>query len=256
MPKNDAAKQVETNQPIRSRRFLTVEAEHRSEKVDLELRGDLPIQTLFPMVIATLGWRVTDEESNIPYRLIAIKDGHEVELKGSDTLISADIPSGSTLRIMTGQASGTKGISGRETDLFIQSTENGFTVGVPVSTSSQERRGTIAQPQRDEHVTEPSLISSSGVIFPIRGKENWVGRPAGPYMPEINLEGEDDRVNPMCGRRHAQIFNEEGKYILRPRPSLNGTFVNGTEIRPNEKYVMKEGDLVRFGDVELTFRLP
>jgi hypothetical protein len=257
MAKNEPAKQAEANPAVRSRRFLTVEAEHHPERIDLELRGDLRLQLLFPMLITTLGWRMVNEENTIPYRLIAVTEGgYEVELKGSDTLISANIPSGSTLRVMTGKAFGTKASSSQETALFIQSAENGFSVGIPISPSPHDRRGTIAAPKRDEQIKEPSLISSSGVIFPILEKEIWVGRPHKGYRPEINLAEVDDRENPTAGRWHAQIFQEEGKYIVKPKPTLNGTFVNGTEIRPNENYVLKEGDIVRFGDVELFFRLP
>jgi hypothetical protein len=255
MARVDLAKQPETEKAPVPRRFLTVEAEHQPERVDLEMRGDLPMHILFPLLIRSLGWRLPDEEKAVPYRLVAVRDGQELDLKPTDTLISANVPSGATLRIMTGKPAGAKKTSGQDAALFPQPAD-GFTFGVPGASSPQERRGTISAPRLDQQVKEPSLISSSGTIFPIPGADIWIGRPDKTYKPEINLAAEDDRENPTCSRKHAQIINENGKYVLRAKPTLNGTFVNGNEIRPYENYVLREGDLVRLGDVELTFRLP
>ena len=255
MPDHETAiKQDGTNKTSGTRRFLTIEAEHRPEKVEMELKGDLPIGILFPILIKTLGWRMTSEEADPRFRLIAIKDGKEIELKNSDTLISADVPSGSELRIVfVGKQESGKGFA-QDTILGLESTtglENGFAVG-----NFQDRRGNIAPPHWEEHVKEPCFISPAGNIFPIRNSPIWIGRPDKGFRPEINLIGEEDRDNPTVGRRHAQVFIEDGKYVLRPKPSVNGTFVNGQEIRHSQGCELRDGDHVRCGDVEIVFRVP
>lgn len=255
MTNNDvAAKQEESTKAVHARRFLTVEAEHRPERVEMELRGDLPIGILFPILIKTLGWRTVSDEADPRFRLIAVKDGKEIELKNSDTLISADIPSGSELKIMFVNKKGAiKGIA-QDTILGLEpipGLENGFAVG-----GSPDRRASIAPPHWDEPVKEPCLIAASGNVYPIRNPPVWIGRPDKGFRPEVNLVGEEDRDNPTVGRRHAQLFHEDENYILRPKPSLNGTFVNGTEIRQSQSCVLRDGDQVKFGDVELIFRLP
>ncbi len=254
MTNHDATKQDETNKTSGTRRFLTIEAEHRPERVEMELKGDLPIGVLFPILIKTLGWRMTSDEADPRFRLIAIVDSKEIELKSSDTLVSADIPSGAELRIVFVKKLGVSKELAQDTILGLESTtglENGFSVG-----NSQDRRGNIAPPHWEEHVKEPCFISPSGNIFSIRNSPVWVGRPDKGFRPEINLAGEEDRDNPTVGRRHAQIFNEDGKYVLRPKPSVNGTFVNGQEIRHSQGCELRDGDHVRFGDVETIFRVP
>ncbi len=255
MANNDATKnQDELIDTGSTRRFLTVEAEHRPERVEMELKGDLRIGVLFPILIKTLGWRMVSEEADPRFRLIAIKDGTEIELKNSDTLISADIPSGSELRIMFVDKKGVSKGFAQNTILGLESTpglENGFGVG-----NSQDRQATIAPPHWDEQVKEPCFIASSGNVFPIRNPPLWIGRPDKGFKPEINLAREEDLDNPTVSRRHAQIFYEDDKYVLRPKPSVWGTFVNGQELRHSQGHNMTDGDRVRFGEVETIFRLP
>jgi hypothetical protein len=246
-----------TNKIAGVRRFLIVGAEHSPEKVRIEMRGDLPIGMLFPPLIRTLGWKIGGDEIDPHFRLVAINGEQEIELKSSDTLNGAGIQDGTELKIILINKRKQKG-SEPSSFLSLQSSvalENGFTVG-SINSSNAENRGTIAPPQWDEPVQEPSLIGPSGRIFSIQNPPMWIGRPDKGFRPEINLLSEDDRESPTSGRRHAQIFFEEKNFVLRARPTLNGTFVNGTEIRPNESCILREGDRVRFGDVEMIFRLP
>ena len=52
-------------------------------------------------------------------------------------------------------------------------------------------------------------------------------------------------------REHAEITRKNGKYYLTDLNSRNGTFVNGRAVK--EETELKEGDLVRFCDLELVF---
>ena len=236
------------------RRFYSVGAEHRSGRVEMELKGDMPIGILFPMLIKSLGWRMGNDELNPRFRLIAIKDGKEINLKNSDTLISANIPSGSELRIMFIDKKVSDEGYAQDTILDLKpiaGLENGFSVGI-----SPERREVIVPLHWDEKVKEPCLIASSGNVYPIRKPPIWIGRPDKGFKPEIDLQREEDQDNLTVSRRHAQIFLEDGKYVLRTKPSVWGTHVNGQEVNHNQSYCLVEGDRVKFGDVEMIFRLP
>ncbi len=254
MINNSSPIKEEAKNAIRTRRFLTVEVENRPDSVKMEMKGDLPIGVLFPILIKSLGWRMISDEMDPRFRLIAIKENKEIELKSSDTLISADIPSESDLRIIViDKKSVNKGFA-QETILGLESMiglENGFSVGNP-----HDGRGNIAPPHWEELVKEPCFIAASGNIFPIRNVQNWVGRPDKGFRPEINLIGEEDKENPTVSRRHAQILSEDGKYFLRPKPSVWGTFARGQELRHSQVYELRDGDQVKFGDVVMIFRLP
>lgn len=248
MINNIAAKENESEKSEGTRRFLTVQAEHSPERVTMELKGDMPIGLLFPVLIQTLGWRLSDEPDSY-FRLIAVKEEKEIELKNSDTLISADIPNGSELKIVFVDKKKLGKSFAQDTFLSL---ENGFTTGASVS----ESRDNIRQPTLGIQVKEPCLIGPSQTVYPIRNPPIWIGRPDKGFRPEIDLTREEDINNPTVGRKHAQLFLEDGKYFLKPSPSLNGTFVNGQDIHQYQSSLIRDGDTLRLGDVELTFRTP
>lgn len=54
-----------------------------------------------------------------------------------------------------------------------------------------------------------------------------------------------------ASRQHARLRFENGKFILFDLGSANGTQVNGEEI---QKTLLEDGDIVRIGETELTFK--
>ncbi|MBU4173285.1 MAG: FHA domain-containing protein [Actinobacteria bacterium] len=52
-------------------------------------------------------------------------------------------------------------------------------------------------------------------------------------------------------RQHARLRFEGGKFVLYDLGSANGTYVNGEE---TQKTVMEDGDVIRVGETELTFK--
>ena len=249
-----AVKHNETEKPKGMRRFLTVEAEHSPERVLMEFKGNMPIGMLFPILTQTLGWRSPSDEMDAHFRLIAVKEGREIELKNTDTLISADIPNGSVLRIIFIDKKQLGKDLAKDTLLSLQPT--GMDNGISMGASAQDHRSNIPEPHLDVQVKEPCLIGPSGKMFPIRNPPVWIGRPDKGFKPEIDLTGEEDIDNPTVGRRHAQIDFEDDKYVLKPKPSVNGTFVNGQDIYQYQSSTLRDGDRVRLGDVELIFRMP
>jgi NADPH-dependent 2,4-dienoyl-CoA reductase/sulfur reductase-like enzyme/pSer/pThr/pTyr-binding forkhead associated (FHA) protein/Fe-S-cluster-containing hydrogenase component 2/CRP-like cAMP-binding protein len=56
-------------------------------------------------------------------------------------------------------------------------------------------------------------------------------------------------------RLHAEILCSNGKYLLRDAGSSNGSFVNGSPLRPKSEHELRHQDQMRFGDVRFRFEL-
>ena len=81
-----------------------------------------------------------------------------------------------------------------------------------------------------------------------------VGRAHKKSTPDIDLaphQGAQAGVS----RRHARLLRENDQWYLEDLGSTNGTFLNGTKVSPHEKIIIKKGDKVRFGQIELEFGL-
>ncbi len=95
------------------------------------------------------------------------------------------------------------------------------------------------------------VVSSNGRTFPLQGEMMVVGRqdPTLNNYPEINLE--DKTV----GRRHAYLRNQQGTFTVEDLNALNKTRLNGVTLTPHEERTLKDGDVLRFGSVEVRFEL-
>ncbi len=56
-------------------------------------------------------------------------------------------------------------------------------------------------------------------------------------------------MSPAVSRYHAKITRQDGTYFLQDLNSMNGTFVNGTELNYNEMVPLKAMDTISFADV-------
>lgn len=94
-------------------------------------------------------------------------------------------------------------------------------------------------------VREPVLESITpglgGRRFSIRSGRQTIGRLA---SNDIVVSG------PSVSSSHAWITNQQGRCIIMNTLSTNGTFVNDKRIH---RAILRHGDLVRLGDVELVF---
>jgi hypothetical protein len=97
--------------------------------------------------------------------------------------------------------------------------------------------------------TGPVLVVRSGggrageSFFP-SGERTLIGR-----SPECDVFLDDVTVS----RRHAEIVQEGGSYVIRDLGSLNGTFVNRHRI---ESSTLADDDEVQIGKYRMTFLLP
>jgi serine/threonine protein kinase len=95
------------------------------------------------------------------------------------------------------------------------------------------------------------LVLSSNQVIPLTGELMVVGRhdPVLGINPEINL------ADKTVGRRHAYVRGQHGQYTVEDLNALNKTRLNGVVLMPYEERVLKEGDILRFGSVEVRFEL-
>jgi len=95
------------------------------------------------------------------------------------------------------------------------------------------------------------IVLSSGQPIPLDRDVMVVGRkdPTLGIFPEINL------ADKTVGRRHAYLRNQQGQFTVEDLNALNKTRLNGVTLTPYEERMLKDGDILRFGSVEVRFEL-
>ncbi|HET8910066.1 MAG TPA: protein kinase [Ktedonobacteraceae bacterium] len=95
------------------------------------------------------------------------------------------------------------------------------------------------------------VVLSSGQVIPLSGDLMVVGRhdPILGIFPQINL------ADKTVGRRHAYLRNQQGIFTVEDLNALNKTRLNGAILTPHEERTLKDGDILRFGSVEVRFEL-
>ncbi|HLJ35274.1 MAG TPA: protein kinase [Ktedonobacteraceae bacterium] len=95
------------------------------------------------------------------------------------------------------------------------------------------------------------VVISSGQVIPLTGDVMVVGRqdPILGIFPDVTL------ADKTVGRRHAHLRNQHGTFTVEDLNALNKTRLNGVTLTPHEERVLKDGDILRFGSVEVRFEL-
>jgi serine/threonine protein kinase len=117
-----------------------------------------------------------------------------------------------------------------------------------------EQQPGIAGPSRLPAVPQKQarlVVISSGQQIPLNGELMVVGRqdPILGIFPEVNL------ADKTVGRRHAYLRNQQGTYTVEDLNAMNKTRLNGITLTPHEERTLKDGDILRFGSVEVRFEL-
>jgi len=134
----------------------------------------------------------------------------------------------------------------------VQATPRKATRATPPS--EPKRKSEIPLPPPVVPTRETRLVLlSNGQIFPLKGELMLVGRkdPTLGIYPEILLTDTDKTV----GRKHAHLRNQQGIYTVEDLSSQNRTRLNGVILTPHEQQTLKDGDILRFGSVEVRFEL-
>lgn len=90
--------------------------------------------------------------------------------------------------------------------------------------------------------------------FPLEGQTLTIGRfdPVTGLKPEVDLSAVD--INRSVSRRHAKVQLINGVYqISEEVGALNGTLLNNRRLVPGKSSPLKDGDIIHFGMVRLTF---
>lgn len=86
--------------------------------------------------------------------------------------------------------------------------------------------------------------------YPIYEGANYLGRTA-EKPADIDLSALEPPEKVWASRQHAVIHCSAGTLSIEDLNSLNGTFVNRARIHTGRKYVLKSGDVIQIGTIQL-----
>lgn len=99
-----------------------------------------------------------------------------------------------------------------------------------------------------------SLIDGNGCSYPLSMGINTIGRKASTSTATVQIKAEDRYMS----RSHAiiEVKNSGGLalHILRNGAGKNPSYLNGTIIEDNDQLILNNGDCIKLGYTELTFK--
>lgn len=98
------------------------------------------------------------------------------------------------------------------------------------------------------------LTASGQNILTPSQTELIIGRAFKDVRPDIDLEPYGG-TKAGVSRRHNRLLRQGGGWFVEDLGSTNGTFVNGIKAVPAQMITLKEGDVIRVGQIELQFGL-
>lgn len=126
--------------------------------------------------------------------------------------------------------------------------------GRPASRPLDPDRTALVNPNSPANVRLKVTASGEEITLPANKTELIVGRSHKEASPDIDLApygGSKAGVS----RRHSRLVQKAGEWFIEDLNSTNGTFINGLRLRPQQTVVLKNGDIVRCGQVELEFEV-
>lgn len=128
------------------------------------------------------------------------------------------------------------------------------TLRIQPSVADVESSGDTGTREHFQHTAILPTVNGSGQAAPatpnviVNGRKYAVLRSPTRLgrMPDSDIVLDDRRVS----RRHAEIVQRGGRWIVRDTGSTNGTAVNGKIVR---EAMLKPGDVVSFGGLEVTW---
>lgn len=105
------------------------------------------------------------------------------------------------------------------------------------------------------HVSEPTL---EGLRLDLSGTEGFViGRSdnKSSYKPDVDL-AIYQALEKGVSRRHAAFVRYQGMLHILDLSSVNGTYLNGDRLTPEQPYPLHTGDKLTLGELPLHLSLP
>jgi pSer/pThr/pTyr-binding forkhead associated (FHA) protein len=78
--------------------------------------------------------------------------------------------------------------------------------------------------------------------------------PISSVFPEVDLSGFSDSSYGVS-RRHARIMKQGGMVVIEDMGSINGTFINGKRLDPYLPEIIKDGDVLHLGKLQIEVRV-
>jgi serine/threonine-protein kinase len=117
------------------------------------------------------------------------------------------------------------------------------------------REATSVMSASELQETKVSLKLSSGQLISADSKpELFVGRAHKNVIPDIDL-APYGAAQAGVSRRHSRLLRKAEQWFVEDLESTNGTFVNGVKLPPNQATPIRQGDKLRFGQIEVEFGL-
>lgn len=126
---------------------------------------------------------------------------------------------------------------------------------IPESVSVQPHRTVQPSPPVPSYPPSASrpalrLIHPAGREFHLHGETGYIGRssPTSSIVPEIDLKGiPNDGV--VSRGAHARLYWDanQNSYVIVDNSSRNGTFLNGTPLKPDTPYRLNHGSSLQLG---------
>lgn len=99
------------------------------------------------------------------------------------------------------------------------------------------------------------LIDTMGRSYQLRQGTNTIGRKATTSTASIQVETADRTMS----RSHAiiEVFSQSGRivHLLKNGENKNPSYLNGSLIDKFDQLILKDGDRIKMGGTELTFRI-
>jgi serine/threonine protein kinase len=120
---------------------------------------------------------------------------------------------------------------------------------------AKSQKETSAMSTSELRETKVSLKLTSGQLIPTNSKpELIIGRAHKNIVPDVDLApygGAQAGVS----RRHGKLTRKGEQWFVEDLDSVNGTFVNGVKLPPNQATLIHQDDKLRFGQIEVLFGL-
>jgi pSer/pThr/pTyr-binding forkhead associated (FHA) protein len=119
--------------------------------------------------------------------------------------------------------------------------------------SAKSVRPEASAPPRN---TLAQLVGEGNIVFAITKETTLIGRqdPVTNLLPDIDLTAADPQRS--VSRRHAKLQLLDGQFFVIEEVGVsNGTFIDGTRLKPGQPAPVANGATVTFGRLALRFNL-
>ena len=130
-----------------------------------------------------------------------------------------------------------------------------FITAPPPSKSAAKRsdKTSILDSERLNETPIRLKVTASGQEILAKNREELIiGRAYKGIVPDIDL-GPYGGSGAGVSRRHSRLLRKDGNWFVEDLGSTNGTFVNGVKVTPHQVIAVKNGDMIRCGQIELQF---